>query len=283
MDGTGTIWLVCNAASGSNSPAALKQLHGCCSDNGLRVDRVIAFPDDPLPDRAQLEARSVGCVAVYAGDGTVNSLVTGLYGWGGMVLVLPGGTMNLLARRLHAEATTEQIVAGVAAGGFRRVRPQVARTHRGDALAGLLAGPGTSWYAVREAMRQVDVAGIVAGAGDALAKTTGGAMIHCREPALGRQVGYPLIEITPGEWGLQLDAYHAESAGDYLAQGWAMLRRRFREGPHDRLGLAEQVTFAADEGGSIGLLIDGEPVDGGAVEDIAVARCEVDLLATGHG
>jgi hypothetical protein len=33
----------------------------------------------------------------------------------------------------------------------------------------------------------------------------------------------------------------------------------------------------------VGVLIDGEPAESGQAEEIAVARCEVDLLATGHG
>lgn len=282
MNGPQNIWLVCNAASGSNNPAAIEALQSCCGEHGFTVARVIRFPDDPLPTPADLDAAGIACVVIYAGDGTVNACVTALYGWGGAVLVLPGGTMNLLARRLHGAAPMERIVASVAGGGSRRVRPLVARCRHGDALAGLLAGPGTAWSAVREAMREADVAGMIGGASQALAETTSGPMLHCRAPDLGREAGYPLIEITPGEWGLELNGYFAESAGDYFAQGWALLRRRFREGPHDRLGLLEHATLKGDEGAAIGLLIDGEPAEGGLAEEIEVAPCEVDLIATGY-
>lgn len=132
-------------------------------------------------------------------------------------------------------------------------------------------------------MREVDIGGMLQGASDALARTTGGAMVHCREPQFGRSAGYPLLELTPGEWGIQLDAFHAESAGEYVQQGWALLRRQFREGPHDRLGLVDRAVLASIDGSGIGILIDGEGVEGGPREEIAVARCEVDLLATGHG
>lgn len=283
MDPSRKIWLVCNAGSGSNDPEAVELLQQACGDHGFDVARLISFPDDPLPTPDDLNAAGVECVTVYTGDGTANACVSGLYGWGGAVLVLPGGTMNLLARRLHGNVSGEQIVASVASGGARRVRPLIARTRHGDALAGLLAGPGTAWYAVREAMRDVDVAGIFTGASEALAETTAGPMLHCRQPVLGRESGYPLIEITPSEWGLQLDGYYAESPGDYFAQGWALLRRKFREGPHDRIGLVQSVTLEGEDGGSIGLSIDGETTEGGTSEEIAVAQCEVDLLATGHG
>jgi hypothetical protein len=277
------LWLVANPASGSNTPAAVEALESCCGDHGFALDRRVAFPDEPLPDAAALDAAGVETLAVYAGDGTINAAVTGLYGWHGAILVLPGGTMNLLAKRLHGEAPSEEIVARVGAGAARRVRPKVARTAYGDALAGLLAGPGTSWYAVREAMRDIDIAGMAESAGEAFAETTGGSMLHCAQPRLGRADGYPLLEITPGEWGMQLDAYHAENAGEFIQQSWALLRRQFREGPHHRLGLLDRLGVANGGHEPIGLLIDGERVEGAPREEFTVAACEVDLLATANG
>src|SRR5690606_1641467 len=128
MDVPRKIWLVCNPGSGSNNPDAVEILHEHCGAHGFEVARRVAFPDEPLPTPESLDAAGIHCVAVFAGDGTVNSCVSGLYGWGGAVLVLPGGTMNLLARRLHGETPVEQIVASVASGGMRPVRPLVART-----------------------------------------------------------------------------------------------------------------------------------------------------------
>ena len=61
------------------------------------------------------------------------------------------------------------------------------------------------------------------------------------EPVIGHKDGYPLIELTPSHRGLQVDGYRPESASDFLQQGWAVLRRRFREGPHERLGLLDRV------------------------------------------
>lgn len=283
MDRTQPVWLVVNAKSGSHDPRALDALQECCADNGIAVSRIVRFPQEDLPDAAALDAGNVGCVAIYAGDGTANSCIRGLYGWGGAVMVLPGGTMNLLARRLHGRSDMETIVARIAAGAGRRVRPLIARSRHGDAFAGLLAGPGTAWNEVREAMREVDIGGILEKASDAVAHTASGSMALCRDPALGRREGYPLIEITPGEWGMQIDAYHAESAGEFVRQGWALLRRQFREGPHDRLGLIDRLVIEDAGGTGIGLLIDGEPFDGGASEEFTVAQCEVDLLATQHG
>ena len=92
-----------------------------------------------------------------------------------------------------------------------------------------------------------------------------------------------MIEFTPSHRGLQLDAYHAKDPGDFLRQGWALLRRRFREGPHDRLGLFDELTLENCEGEPIEVLLDGEPASLGSRATFSVAACEVDLLATAHG
>lgn len=283
MDPSPSIWLVVNASSGSNSPKALEALEQCCGTHGFTVEKVVRFPEEELPDTAVLEAAGIERLAVYAGDGTINACISALYGWSGAVMVLPGGTMNLLSRRLHGDAELDTIIARIGAGAARAVRPLVARSRHGDAFAGLLVGPGTSWNEVREAMREIDIAGMVQGTSQAFANTTDGSMVRCSEPRLGRPDGYPLLEITPGEWGMQIDAYHAEDAGDFVQQGWALLRRRFREGPHDRLGLIDRLCVEDTAGERIGLLLDGEPFEGSSLEEFAVAECEVDLLATQHG
>lgn len=112
-------------------------------DRGWKVDRVIAFPEGDLPNPAALDAADVGVLASYTGDGSVNTLINHLNGWGGSVLVLPGGTMNLLSRRLHRELDVAAILDIVAGGGARARRPVCVRCDASLALAGLLVGPGT--------------------------------------------------------------------------------------------------------------------------------------------
>ena len=274
------IWLVNNAASGSNNEAALAALEHACGENGFRVAYRTVFPAQDLPTPAMLDAGGIDRVAVFAGDGTINSLLTGLAGWGGAVLVLPGGTMNLLYHRLHGDRTMEEAIAAAARGEGTMRRPGVIRCPFGTAFAGMLAGPGTSWGKVREAMREADVVELASGAVEAIEETLAGDMIACREPALGRAEGYPLVSLTPHDSGMEVEAYHAESAGEYLVQAWALLRRNFREGPHDVLGHAPRLRLASTQGQPFGLLADGELVEAAAEVEFTLAACEVDLLAT---
>ena len=278
------MWLVTNSRSGSNSQRAIEALRRSCQEWGHEMVREISFPDEPLPDAAQLEEAGIARLAIFTGDGTLNAAITKLQGWGGDIVVLPGGTMNLLSVRLHGpECDAPTILQRIAAGAARPVRPLMARCEQGSALAGLLAGPGTSWASVREAMRDLDLPAIAEGASEAIAETSRGPMVRCAEPALGREGGYPLIEFTPSHRGMQLDAFHAEGAGELLQQSWALLRRNFRQGPHTRLGLVDDVVLETCDGAPLEVLIDGEPATLPPRARFTVAACEVDLLATHHG
>lgn len=279
-----TNWLIVNAKSGSNNEAALNALHTAFAERGIDIARQIDFPDDDLPEIADLETASVGRVIIFTGDGTLNAAILRMAGWGGEVLVLPGGTMNLLSIRLHGDETpVGEILDRVVGGAAKAVRPLMARCEKGDALAGLLIGPGTAWVDVREAMRDFDVVGVAQGAGAALSQSTSGTRVKLSEPERGHAEGYPLIEITPSDRGMQVDGYRTEGAGDLLQQGWALLRRRFREGPHERLGLLDRMIVQSCGDEPIQVLIDGEPQTLGTRAEFTVAPCEVDLLATDHG
>lgn len=276
------IWLVVNPASGSNEAEAVAELRRMLEEAGFAIARETAFPDDPAPTPQDLDSADIQLLAIYTGDGTINTVVTGLYGWDGAVLVLPGGTMNLLSHRLHGEHDAERIIADVAAGRARRMRPAVARSSAGDALAGLLAGPGTRWGEVREALRSFDVLETAESAGEALAESTNGAPVACIRPQIGLAEGYPLLAIDPHEDGLHVVAYHAETPGEYLSQALALIRRNFREGPHDDLGAVPELVIAAQDGEPVSLLVDGEQAEGAASEHVTLARCGVDLLATAY-
>lgn len=279
MDGKRDIWLVRNEASGSNDEEALAALEGCCAEAGFRIRRQICFPEHALPAPAELDREGIGLVAVFSGDGTANALLDWLGGWSGAVLVLPGGTMNLLYHRLHGEREIAEVVGLAAAGKARRRRPGVIRCPQGTALVDLLAGPGTGWYEVREAMREGDVLAVADSAAQALEETLAEPGIACRE--VGRKEGYPLVMLTPHDAGIEVSAFHADTPGELLAQGLALLRRNFREGPHDSLGLLPRVTLASTDGAPFGLLLDGEKAEASGEQEFVLAPCEVDLLATG--
>ncbi len=281
MLGGRTVWLAHNEKSGSNDETALAELDAAFHKAEVKLGRRIGFPGETVPASAMLARHSVDVLVIFAGDGTISSIVESLYGWDGAILVLPGGTMNLLSKRLHGDAKADEIIARAAQGQVRPVRPTVIRSRHGDGLTGMLAGPGTAWNHVREAMRARDVAGIVGKSGEAISVSTGDKLVLCTQPAIGREGGYPAIMLSPGEEGIELVGFYSDSFIDYLQQGIALVRGDFRGGPHEKLGTFPELSLADAAEQPLGLLIDGEMIeDTGVVERFTLARCEVDLLAT---
>ena len=283
MENGKRICFVRNAKSGSHRAETIARIEQALGEAGHDVAIVCAFPDDDLPTSAALDEARIDTVLVFGGDGTINAAVAHWCGWGGQVLPLPGGTMNLLPVRLHGELDALEVVERFVRGELSPVRPQLIGCEGGRALAGLLVGPGTRWVVVREAMRDIDVLGVLSGTGEALDHTTEGPPIHFREPAIGREEGYPLVELEPTDGAVLAAGYYAETAGDFAQQGWALLRRSFRDGPHDDLGGHPKLVLASEDGEAIEVLIDGEPALLSSPATFALAECDVDLLAAAHG
>lgn len=66
---------------------------------------------------------------------------------------------------------------------------------------------------------------------------------------------------------------------DYRRQSLALLRRNFREGPHDQLGSHPVVHCETVDGGEMDLMVDGERVTGHVQETFSLAPLPFNLLA----
>ena len=273
------IWLITNTASGSNDAPAIEAIEQACGGGGLVIAHRSTFPDDPLPTQSDLNEAGIDLLTIFAGDGTVNSVLKAMDGWNGQVLVLPGGTMNLLFHRLFGDLTLEEVLAAACSGTAKPRRPGIIVSPFGHGYAEVMAGPGTAWSGVREALREFDLIAIAAETGTALSETVAGDMVACAEPSLGRPEGYPLLMIEAGDSSLKLIAYYAENTGEVLEQAAAMAARDFRRGPHEVLGHADSFTLVAPGGDGFGVLLDGEMSRASGSARFSLARCGVDLLS----
>lgn len=177
------------------------------------------FPAAPLPDVATLNASDVDTVVLFAGDGTINAAVCALASWPGAILILPGGTMNLLARALHGERDVAAIIAG-SREGHRVALPFVeAGPHR--AFVGLILGPAAHWVRAREAVRAGQLRRLIAAARNAWRRTfargirlTGAASLADR---------YQAVMVRPTDRGLMLGAIDARDWRSIATLGWDWL------------------------------------------------------------
>lgn len=279
MENGGKAWLVYNSASGQQRPGDTEAIVAALEAGGMDCVRRTDCHEGPAITRREVEQAGIGCLAIYGGDGTLNRTIGALEGWGGAVLALPGGTFNLLCRDLYGTAELDEVLPLVSERRLAPRRRSCIRTGGGSvALCEVLAGPGATWADVREELRDGHVAGVIEKSVEAASATVTGPPVVLAAPPRGREEGYAGLRLTPGSAGIRIQGYGADGPGEFVEQGIAILRRNFREGPHDDLGLSEEVRIGSGEGEPIPLMIDGERGEGAAEEHFALATLGIDLL-----
>lgn len=250
------LWFVTNVMSGSYDERQCEHIVSAFERAGWQVAHVVRFPEEDLPDRAMLEREGVDTLAIFTGDGTINSLLRRAGGWDGSILVLPGGTMNLLCKSLHSTEDLDAIIAR-AATDARADRLPIVDGAGEIALTGIIAGPTACWGEVREAMRHVEVSRLAELVPDAWRRSMDDehGVILDEDATL-----HAALFVTPHTDGLHLSAFTVDDLGEVARHGLAWLSGDFRSGPHIDLGSHEQVTMRAPGDGSenIAMLVDGE-------------------------
>ncbi len=250
------IWLVVNPASGSYDASVPARLAEAARQGGAELVGTTHFPDTPLPDPAALSAERIDILAVHTGDGTINAAMHAVAGWDGALLALPGGTMNLLARHLHdARDAAAILLAALDPAATARPVTMVGGVDADctiDGLVGVFAGPTTAWGDVRETLRRLDFAGLVEAVPRAIEQTFSGAPVRLA----GSSEDFPAIYIEPRNGQLRLMGFTADDAAALFEHGFAWLNGDFRDGPHEPLGMVDEVEIVST--GEIGLLVDGE-------------------------
>lgn len=252
------VWLVSNATSGSHRAEVVEAVMARFAEAGRPVARHIRLGEDDLPTADAARAAGVGLVILHGGDGTITSATDRLAGWDGEILVLPGGTMNLLARALHGERDAVEIADRAAAGALPAVRVPIISGGGHCALAGVIAGPTSAWGDVREHLRQGAIRELATSIGEALTETLSGDDIR----VAGEDGVYQAVYLQPDAQGIRVRGVLARNAGELLRHGWAWLAGDFRDGPNVELGIRPEVRL--DGRSAIGLLIDGERAEAGS-------------------
>ncbi|MEG3089680.1 diacylglycerol/lipid kinase family protein [Sphingomonas sp. PB4P5] len=214
------VWFITNPSSGSTSATKCDAIEAVLAERGLSLVGRTAFPADALPDPAALDAAGVDTAVLFAGDGTVNAAVCALAEWGGAILILPGGTMNLLAKTLHGNADAAAIIHAAHLGGATVTLPFVeAGSHRG--LVGVILGPAASWVRARELVRAGRVRGLLRAMRHAWAKTfTRGIRL---EGVRGLRHRQQAIFVMPDDGKLDLRGVDARAWRSIVSLGWDWL------------------------------------------------------------
>ena len=266
--------LICNTQSGSHDDAVREQIAELCRANGAPLVATFALPDGNIPDAAELELQCIDLLLVWTGDGTINAAATKAAGWDGAILVLPGGTLNLLSKALHGDRPVAEILADALSGKNRRHPIPTIESDGGTAFITVVAGPATRWAEVRETMRQDGIIEASRAAPDALDEMMNAPGV--RVGADGK--AYPAVILTPTAAGIRADGILTEGTGDVLRHGLAWLGGDFRDGPSEPIATGETLVLESDE--IICLEFDGELDETASPARFSLGSSAVDFIAT---
>lgn len=212
-----TLWFITNEKSGTATPARAAAIEGIFAELGLTLAGRTRFPADDLPTAQSLDAAGVDTAVLFAGDGTINVACSALSDWSGAILILPGGTMNMLAKTLHGSADPKAILLAAHERGRKVALPFVeAGRHRG--LVGLILGPVATWVRARELVRAGRFRGLFRAMRHAWARTFARGIRLDGVPGLRH--GAQAVLVRPEAGLLDISAIDARDFRSIAALGW---------------------------------------------------------------
>ena len=267
--------LITNTNSGSAGGVDEQAVVSSLKLAGLDIVETRILPDQDLPSQKQLDDKSIEIVAIVSGDGTISSLYAKIAKWSGAILVLPGGTMNLLSRRLHGDVSLDVLLESLSKGGLVPKQIALIAVAEKHILTGLTIGPSTRWAEVREGMRHADLQALAETIPAAWSDTMSADGVWIGDD-VKNQFASVFVEPVDGDH-LSVIAFIASNVGDMVGHGLAWLRKDFREGPHEDLGIMREVTISSAER-KASVLIDGESFELPAPIRCCAVMSEVQFL-----
>jgi len=270
------LWLIANSMSSTTNASVIDAVRAHFEEQGGIISRQVDLADEALP--ALLDDLP-DIIASLGGDGTANAVIDACSREDAPpLLILPGGTMNLLAAKLHGEADIEQVIeAGLAAvrtGSRICTLPQVNGPDF-RSLVGIIAGPTAYWGAVREDIRQGEVGALADDISAALQETFSGARVRLSD----QDADHTALFIEPQDDGLCAHDIVAENMADIARHGWAWLNRDFLGGPTTQLECAPAIQIICDDE-RLELLVDGEQMSAASPLHLSLSQCPARFIRT---
>lgn len=269
------LWLITNPASGSASDEKCAAIEAIFEEKGMTVVGRTRFPDDRLPAVEDLIRADTDTVVLFAGDGTINAAACKYDKWHGKALILPGGTMNILAKMLHGDADPHDIVHAAHAKPILRTMPFVeSGPHR--AFVGVIIGPAAMWGYAREAVRYRRIRRLRRAVRLAWARTwSRGVSLF---DGTRRRGNYRAVMIAPEDGWLKVSAFAASSFTDLARLGWAWLAGNWHDAPSVDDTRSAHVTVSGSR--ALHALFDGEEVKLTSPAQVSAGMSNLSFVAT---
>lgn len=277
-----------NPRSGSVPADARERLNAVLAEAGHGNAELVEAGEDQEHQLREIAAMAPDLFIVWGGDGTLRAALSTVGQVTSNLLLLPGGTMNLLPRTVHGERPWDEIVRDVIRSPRRQTLP-AGEVNGHQFYCAMLAGAPARFAEARESLRRGDI-GKAAGEARAAIETLntlhldasysdGYAFAGGRLPTtsiIGAMVG----SLTKAGTGMEVAALANPTTGGALNVVWSSFFTDWRNAPGVEVAEASSLEIASADDEEIPVIADGEPVEVGSRVSVSyVAEAATCLVA----
>ncbi|HEY7797784.1 MAG TPA: diacylglycerol kinase family protein [Hyphomonadaceae bacterium] len=276
-----------NPASGSVTADGGEKLRAALEGAGVRGADFVELDRSGCDQQLkQLANADPDLLVVWGGDGTLRSALT-LAGQTPNLLLLPGGTMNLLTKSIHGEKTWDVILKEVLARPRRKVIP-AGRANDEHFYCAMLAGAPARLAEAREALRRGELVKAAAEARAAL-ETLGNLNLEARyrDGYTFERSSLPptsivgvLVGPVARDAEMEVAALSEPTPGAALSVIWSSFISDWRSAPNVTVVPARSLVIESGDG-DIPVIIDGEAMEVGDVVRVSYVKEAAQCLTAG--
>ena len=258
-----------NPAAGSVTADGGDKLRAALEEAGVRDAELIELDrEDCGKQLKQLAAANPDLFVVWGGDGTLRAALT-LVGQTPNLLLLPGGTMNLLTKSIHGDKSWDVVLREVLASPKRKVIP-AGKANDEHFYCAMLAGAPARFAEAREALRRGELVKAAAEARAALdtlnnlhldARYRDG-YTFTRENLPTTSIIGVLVGPLARDAEMEVAALEEPTAGGALNVIWSSFVSDWRSAPGVTVVPARSLVIESGDG-DIPIIIDGEALEAG--------------------
>lgn len=236
----------------------------------------------------ELVRRAPDFLIVWGGDGTHRAALKVAGRSASNLLLLPGGTMNLLSRSLHGARPWQEILGKVMANPLKRILP-AGQVNGEPFYCAMLAGAPVRFTEARESLRHGDIGKIASQVGAALdalhnmhliARYTDVYSFADKRLPTTSVIG-ALVGPLSHNGRMEVAALSHPSALSVLSVVWSSFVADWRSAPDVTVVAADTLIIESEEGDSIPVVIDGEAITVGNQARIAYEEAAAQCLTAG--
>jgi diacylglycerol kinase family enzyme len=259
-----------NPASGSVSVDGGERLRAALEVAGVSGAEMVEIDcSDCETQLKQLADSKPDLFVVWGGDGTLRSALGVVGKVTPNLLLLPGGTMNLLTRSIHGEKTWEQVLTDVLAGPKRITLP-AGKVNDEIFYCAMLAGAPAHFAEARESLRRGE---LVKAATEARAALDTLNTLHLdaryRDGYTFERASLPptsvigaLVGPMARDHAMEIAALAESSTGAALNVVWSSFISDWRTAPGITIVPARSLVIETEDG-DIPVIVDGEAMEAG--------------------